>query len=160
MSRSNLIASFALLPVFLAPAPAVVQAPPACPNIVTHEPLVLYDITGSSFAGPIDIALTVYNDGTARISSSNQLGLPSQAETVMVGAVDAHQLLLDLSALGAGHLCDSFQGIPDVPVSTLTVFRDAVDSRNHTFSWVLAQGAYAPVEQRLQDFIHSTFPNF
>jgi hypothetical protein len=125
-----------------------------------HEPLVLYDVGGSTIAGPIDTSLVVYNDGTVRVSSAAQFGLPSKSEVAFVGSDAAHQLLLDLSALGAGQLCDHFAAVPDLPVSTLTIFRDATDSRNHTFSWVITPAPYDAVQQRLQDFIHTNFPSF
>jgi hypothetical protein len=110
--------------------------------------------------GPIDLGLAVYNDGIARISSSGQFGQPSIAQTVVLTPDVTHQLLLDLSALGAGHMCDLLLVTPDLPTSTLTVFRDSTDSRNHTFSWIVPVAPYDAVQQRLQDFIHTNFPNF
>jgi hypothetical protein len=160
MFRPTFLAPLAALPFFfLAPAPAVLPPPP-CPNDIAHEPLVLYDVSGGSLGGPIDIALMVYNDGWARITSTGQFGLPSSAELAFPGPAATTQLLLDLSALGAGQLCDRDSLTVDVPVSTLTVFRNATDPRNHTFSWIGADGPYTAVEQRLWDFIHATFPGF
>jgi hypothetical protein len=161
MFRSTFLASIALLPIVLSAAPA--SAPPTatpCPNTIRHEPLVLYDITGSTLAGPIDIGLTVYNDGTARISSTGQFGQPSKAATTLIAPEKAAQLLFDLASLGAGQLCDNLALVPDLPVSTLTILRDGIDSKSHTFSWVLPQAPYAAVQARMQDFIHSNFPNF
>jgi hypothetical protein len=161
MFRPTLFASLAFLPIFLAPTPAVAPlVVPPCPNTIRHEPLVLYDVTGSTIGGAIDIGLTVYNDGTARLSSTGQFGQASKAETVFVGPDAALQLLLDLSALGVGHLCDNFADVPDLPTSTLTIFRDAVDARNHTVSWVEGLAPFDAVQLRLHDFIQKTFPNF
>ncbi len=158
MVRTHLAITLAALPFLFAAAPA--PAPATCPNTIQHEPLVLYDVNGSTIAGPIDTSLVVYNDGTTRVSSTSQFGLPSKSEIAYLGPNVAHQLLLDLSALGAGHLCDEFAVVPDLPTSTLTIFRDATDSRNHTFSWVITPAPYDAVQQRLQDFIHANFPNF
>lgn len=158
MVRNQLALTLAAVPFLFAAAPA--PAPTPCPNTITHEPLVLYDVGGSTLAGPIDIGLTVYNDGTARISATGQFGLPSQALTAYVGPAAATQLLLDLSTLGAGQLCDHYTNVVDLPVSTLTLFRNGTDPRNHTFSWLESDGAYGPVQNRLQDFIHATFPGF
>lgn len=160
MFRPTFLVPLAALPMFfLAPAPAVLPPPP-CPNDIVHEPLVLFDVSGGTLGGPIDIALMVYNDGTARITSTGQFGLPSSAELAVPGPAATTQLLLDLSALGAGQLCDHDSLALDLPTSTLTVFRNATDPRNHTYSWIGGKGAYSAVEQRLWDFIHTTFPNF
>jgi hypothetical protein len=159
MLRTHLAFSLVALPFFFAAAPAPLPVP-ACPNTIVHEPIVLYDISGGTLAGPIDIGMTVYNDGLVRVSSSGFFGQPAQAETAFVGAVVAEQLLLDLSALGAGHLCDNYSQVQDLPVSTLTIFRNATDARNHTSSWLRADGAYGPIQDRLQNFLHTTFPNF
>jgi hypothetical protein len=158
MARTHLALTLAALPFLFAAAPA--PAPTACPNTIPHEPVVLFDVSGSTIGGPIDIGLTVYNDGTVRISSTGQFGLPSQARTAFVGQAAAIQLLLDLSNLGAGQLCDRYEDVPDLPVSTLTVFRNGTDPRNHTYSWVTGDGEYGPIANRLQDFIHTTFPGF
>jgi hypothetical protein len=158
MARTHLAITLAALPLLFAAAPAPV--PTACPNSIRHEPLVLYDVAGSTIAGPIDTSLVVYNDGTARVSSAGQFGGPSSSEVAFVGSNAAHQLLVDLSSLGAGQLCDDITLAVDLPTSTLTVFRDATDSRNHTFSWIVPIAPYDAVQQRLQTFIHTNFPNF
>jgi hypothetical protein len=158
MIRIAFVAALAAVPFLFSAAPVV--APPPCPNTIEHEPLVLYDISGSTLAGSFDMALTVYNDGTARLSSIGQLGKPSKVELAFPGPAANTQLLLDLSALGAGTLCDNFVAVADAPTATLTVFRNATDPRNHTFSWKLSLGAYAQVEQRLTAYIQATFPGF
>lgn len=158
MLRPAFLATLAALPFVLTPAAAVPPAP--CANTIVHEPLVLFDINGSTIGGPIDVCLTVYNDGQARLSSTGQFGLPSQAQLAFPGTQATTGLLLDLSALGAGGLCDTFSGASDVPISTLTVFRNATTPRNHTFSWDTPDGAHGPVQQRLMDFMQATFPNF
>jgi hypothetical protein len=48
----------------------------------------------------------------------------------------------------------------DTPMSTLTILRDATDTRAHTFSWIGATNEYALIEQRVWTFIHATFPGF
>jgi hypothetical protein len=158
MVRTHLAITLAALPFLFAAAPAPVPA--GCPNTIRHEPLVLYDVSGSTIAGPIDTSLVVYNDGTVRVSSTGQFGLPSTSQVAFVGFDPVHQLLLDLSSLGAGQLCDDITLAVDLPTSTLTVFRDASDSRNHTFSWIVPIAPYDAVQQRLQDFIHTHFPSF
>jgi hypothetical protein len=156
MKRTLLVLSLSSLPFLVALAPA---APPQCPNLIVHEPLVLYDFSGSGFAGPIDIGLTVYNDGTARISQASQ-SFGNKAQVQFVGADNARQLANDISLLGAGLLCDVPSLVVDLPPTTVTILRGDTDSRAHTFTWYDANGPYAAINQRIQTFIQTTFPNF
>jgi hypothetical protein len=161
MLRPTFIATLIALPFLLSAAPG--QTPgidTSCANTIVHEPLVLYDVNGGTLGGPIDIALTVYNDGQARMSSIGQFGNPSKTELAFPGPAATSQLLVDLSGLGAGQLCDNLLIAADVPTTTLTIFRNATTPRNHTFSWIIANGAYGPVQNRLQNFIQTHFPNF
>lgn len=158
MLRPILLVALVSVPflVALRPAPAPLAA---CPNAIPHEPIVLYDHSGGTLGGYVDRALTVYGDGTARLSFAFQ-GVPSKAEFAFPGPDAARQLALDLAQLGAGVLCDDFQVVSDLPPTTLTILRDATDSRAHTFSWYLSNGAYGAIEARLQTFTQTYFPNF
>ncbi|MDZ4774673.1 MAG: hypothetical protein SGI72_16235 [Planctomycetota bacterium] len=156
MLRSITISSIAALPfLFFQPALA-----PTCPNILPHEPLVLFDVSGFTLAGPMDIQLTVYNDGTARVCQAQSVGGAVDARVAFVPPAAASQFARDLSILGAGVLCDSDNMFSDTPTSTLTILRDATDSRAHTFSWIGGTAAHSAVEQRVFDFIHAHFPGF
>ena len=158
MLRTAFVIGLAALPFLV--AAAAPAAPVPCPNEIQHEPLVLYDVNGSTLGGPIDISLTVYNDGQARLSSIGQFGNPSKSQLAFPGPAAATQLLLDLSALGAGTLCDKLFFVSDVPTTTLTVFRNATTARNHTFSWLVGVDAYGQIDQRIQTFIQTYFPSF
>lgn len=156
MYRTFAASTLAALPfLFFQPALA-----PTCPNTLPHEPIVLFDVTGFTLAGPMDIQLTVYNDGTARLCQTQSMTGAIDARLNYVTPAEALQLALDLGQLGAGVLCDSDVMVSDVPMSTLTILRDATDTRAHTFSWVGGFGPHGAVEQRLWNFIHATFPGF
>lgn len=156
MYRTVVASSLAALPfLFFQPA-----APPACPNTLPHEPIVIFDVHGGTLGGPVDIQLTVYNDGLARICQTQSFSGAIDARLATVTPAEALQLSLDLGQLGAGVLCDADFMFTDTPMSTLTILRDMTDSRSHTFSWIGADSAYGLIEQRLYTFIQATFPNF
>lgn len=133
---------------------------PTCPNTLRHEPILVYEVTGFTLAGPMDVQLTVYNDGLARVCQAQSMTGAIDARVNHVTPAAARQLVGDLAQFGAGTLCDSFGLVSDVPLSTLTILRDATDARAHTFSWDGGQGPYAQIEQRVWTFIHATFPGF
>lgn len=125
--------SVALLGIPQSPARAT-DPLPFCPNSFEREPVLLYEVTGGTLSGPIDRFLSLYSDGTARLSSylgdgmgSSQLGGATPSE------VDG--LHAELVALGAMNLCDQEDLVSDVPLSTLTVFRRNQRPRSNTFSW-------------------------
>jgi hypothetical protein len=121
--------------------------------------VLLYDHSGYGIGGHIDRALTVYGNGTLRLSSSFA-SISSKSEVAFASEAEVQQLLLDLAQLGAGTLCDNFVAVADLPPSTLTILRNTTDSKAHTFSWFVGIGAYGPIEQRIQTFIQTWFPNF
>lgn len=137
-----------------AAAPAV----PPCANDIPHEPAVLFEITGSTLAGPFDLHLVVHSDGFARLAYGTYDGVGSQARLAVVPPADVLDLAQDLVQLGAGVSCDRFDFTSDVPQSTLTVLRGATDARAHTYSWLGDDGANGAIEQRLNQFIQAAFP--
>jgi hypothetical protein len=157
MIRALVLVTLAAVPVAWTALSAA--APPPCPNAHQNEPLVVYT-TAFGFFGPEFINLTVYNSGLAQISRATSDGAGSTAQVASLNAGEAQQLLLDLSALGAGQLCDAVPAVIDIPIQTLTVVRDSTDARTHTFSWRIGTAAHSAVQQRIQTFIHSAFPTF
>jgi hypothetical protein len=126
-----------------------------------HEPLVVYDVNGATLVGSVFRNLEVYNDGYAQI---HQVGtgpfFTTKAEVAFIGAAAAASFRASLAAAGAETLCDDTGFVTDVPMQTLTVLRDATDTRAHTFSWWIGTGQFTLVDQKIQSFISSTFPNF
>jgi hypothetical protein len=143
-------------------APAIAAAPLAvpCPNVLPHEPIVIYDINGFTLAGPLDLQMVVYGNGFARLSTTNTANGEGKSRITTVSQGDANKLLATLAKKGAFELCDDPSFVSDMPMSTLTVMRADTSVRTHTYSWWVAQGPYGPAEQVLLDFISSAFPNF
>lgn len=128
-----------------------------CPNSFPHEPLVVYEISGSDFLGPVDSLLAVYSDGLARYSSSMGAG-PGFSFTEYVGT-DGASLHAELIAAGALQQCDVEEIWSDVPLSTLTVLRGGSRQAGNTFSWFVAEGPpLTTMENALTAFIAAHFP--
>lgn len=127
-------------------------------NLIKHELLVAYDLTGSTFAGPFDLNVEVYNDGLAKISGVNSNG--GDARITFVTPAEARQLARDLHNAGAWSLPDQPGTFNDVPLKTLTVLRGASKQTGHTFSYWAGQNEYLGVEATMQLFIATEFPGF
>jgi hypothetical protein len=143
-----------------APASAAAPAAVLCPNGLPHEPIVIYDVNGSTIAGPFDLQLVVYGDSFARLSTTNTPSGEGKSQITTVPRATATNLLVSLAASGALNLCDDTSFALDLPLSTLTIMRPVTDVKAHTYSWWAGQGPYGPPEQVLLDFISSAFPNF
>lgn len=145
-----------------APAPQGVPAQPhaaplaPCANPIAHEALVVWEVSGGTLLGPVDGLLVVYSDGIARYSSSLGPG-PGFAQTAYVGAA-AQTLHQTLVAAGALRQCDIELITSDVPLSTLTVLRNAPSGLANQFSWTLAEGNIVPMEAALNAFVATVFP--
>ena len=154
------VASFLVVPGNGAPVLPQTLDTASCPNALPHEPVVLYDVYGSTLAGPFDLQLVVYADGMARLSTTNAHNGEGKSQVAAVGASAAKNLLLALTAGGAFELCDDTSFALDLPLSTLTVMRAGTNVRAHTYSWWAGQGPYGPPEQTLVGFVATHFPNF
>lgn len=164
-------AATALVPVLVAfmavPSPTQQQldpgagpglaAPSLCANKIKTEPVVIYDVSGSTFAGPFHQHLTVYSSGFATLARSSSFS-GIDAATAQASLADVAQLRLDLRALGASTLCDIPTIVADVPLTTVTVFTGATDARAHTFSFFLSIKQQGAVKQLLEEFIGAHFP--
>jgi hypothetical protein len=160
MFRSTaVVVALSILP-WLQPShgPVSAAAAPGCVDVFPHHPIVVYEISGGTLAGPLDQELLVYGDGSARLSSSTANFGAGSSQLTFVGDAAAAALITSLSQNGAFQLCDVPDQVSDMPLSTLTVMRGNTDSRVHTYSWFLApQGQHATVEQILQSFISAHF---
>ena len=151
-----LLAALASLPC-LAPA-GQSASPSVAANVIQHELLVSYDLTGSTLAGPFNLDLEVFNDGTAKLSGVTNAG--ADARIANVGAATALKLARDLHDAGAWNLSDQPGTFSDVPLHTLTVLRGTANQKGHVFSYWIGINEYATVEQTLQQFIAVHFPGF
>jgi hypothetical protein len=129
-----------------------------CANPLRHEPVLVYEVTGGTLAGPIDLQLTVWGDGTARLCDASQPG--GRAARVVVGVPEAARLFAKLDRDRAFRLCDSELVATDVPLHTLTIQKPATHTVSHTFSWMVPAGQHARIQQGLERFIQDNFPAF
>ncbi len=143
----------ALATVQPASAPAVAEQ---CPNLLLHEPIVLYEISGATLLGPVDRTLTVYADGALKLSAASATG----AGECLLGQTTpeiAKTLQQELIQAGAFDLCDDPRNVTDVPLNTLTLLRGAQDARAHTFSYWVGDGHYLGVDITIEKFINAQF---
>lgn len=132
---------------------------PTCENILVHEPIVMFELSGSSFAGPVERLLTIYGDGSMKLAAADAAG-PGKCSVGQLTPENALAFQQALAQAGAGSLCDDGLFVTDVPLRTLTFLRGGQDTRAHTFSYWLGDGDYAAVDALLEDFIAEQFPGF
>jgi hypothetical protein len=120
----------------------------AC-NVWNHEPLVAFDRTGATLAGPVDESLQVFSDGTVKHFSASQ-GI---AKVTFVPPQQARTLAADLFAAGAFSLCDQPDAGADIPLQTLTLFRGVQNAAAHTVNWWSDDPPYDAPHQILASFI-------
>ncbi|MBL8860494.1 MAG: hypothetical protein JNK02_00640 [Planctomycetes bacterium] len=130
-----------------------------CENAIVHEPLVVFERTGGTLLGPVDLHLTVSSSGTARIVDLSDPFVPrgARAYVDLEAVVD---LARDLERAGAFLMCDPSTGVTDVPLNTLTILRPGTEGRAHTHSWWLPEGTNGAIEDRIDQFIAEVFPEF
>jgi len=135
-------------------------APPpaaqACDNVIVHEPLLVFEIVGSTLAAQVDRTLTVFADGSLKLADA-ELGGPGGCTRAQTTPLEVLALKQALTQAGAAILCDDPQQVTDVPLRTLTLLRGAQDARAHTFSYWLGAGDYALVDALLEQFIADHF---
>ena len=130
--------------------------PFTCDNTAPIEPIVLWDVTGETFAGlPIHGTLTVYNNGMASVASR----VTGDIRTALVGVAAARALRARLVNVGAAVLCDGPEGA-DLPVTTLTLLDGQPNALAHTFSYWAASGPYAGVQAVIDTFLAQNFQGF
>jgi len=130
-----------------------------CVNVIQHEPLLVYEVTGSTFIGPVDLHLVVYSDGAVRIAGTANTDAPL-AQRGVVDPEAVSDLMLDLERFGGRLECDATIQATDVPMHTLTMLKSGTDARSHTYSWWVPEGASGAIEARIEMFITEAFPQF
>jgi len=137
--------------------PVPVQS--GCVNVIQHEPLLVYEVTGSTLIGPVDLHLVVYSDGAVRIADIADTDAPL-ADRGLVDPEAVSDLMLDLERYGGMLECDATIQATDVPLHTLTMLKAGTDPRGHTYSWWVPEGASGAIEARIELFIAEVFPEF
>lgn len=143
---------------------STIIAPPTV-GAIKQEPILLYDVTGSTLAGTIHVQLSVYNNGLASASKLNQLVFPSPGVDVDVDLAhitpqELNKLRRDLAAAGAFTNVDQNIWVSDVPTTTVTVFRGNTDADAHTYSYLIGSGPQADVQDVINEFMALHFPTY
>lgn len=131
-------------------------APTPCDNLIAHEPVLLFELAGTTLIAQYDRTLTVYADGALKLADASTTG-PGQAIRAQTTPEVVNALKSALTQAGAAALCDDARGVTDVPLRTVTLLRGAQDARAHTFSYWLADGEYAQVDALIEGFIAEHF---
>lgn len=131
------------------------------PNEVLHQPVLLYSLAGGTLTGTLHTQLTVYSSGFATIARFDEafvapLGEYKAVKTTYLDARDIRELGRDLQAAGALTLVDQQQFAADIPLNTVTVFQGG---QVNTFNYWTSSGAFEPVNQTIDAFIATHFPN-
>lgn len=145
------------------PAPSASATAPA--NTIVNEPVVVFQVNGSTQTGTVHRQLSVYNNGFVTIAKLDHQVFPVNQEikdvqTANVGSEAAFQLLLRLVQAGAAELPDQPLVASDIPLNTLTVLQGKELALSRTFSWWVGIGGYAGVQQVVNDFVQTHFPGF
>jgi hypothetical protein len=135
--------------------PCAPTDPATCVNVQRREPIVMWDVTGDTLAGTlVHGRLVVYNDGVTSVSSGN-----GDVRTEGVAPAVVQGLRRALVQAGATTLCDQAY-VTDMPLTTLTMFEGNTDAQAHTFSYWVAENAYAGVQAEIDHFLATHFPGF
>jgi len=135
-------------------------SPAKCGNPIPVEPVVNFDVTGGTLAGPFHRRLTVYSNGAANVSTATTFPPSSDARTTNVSQSVVDDLRKALEDAGAFALCDQDISVADLPLSTVTVFEGGTDGTSHTYSYWLGIKGWSAPNQILVDFIATHFPGF
>lgn len=127
----------------------------------SHEPVLLYEVSGSTIAGPVRLLLTVYSDGEATLVRQDAPALPEEVCTATLTAAQLRQLQRELRTAGALRLRDlRSEPVPDVPLTTVTYFQNQGNSGRsvaNTFSYLVPENRYSQVEDIIRRFIDEAF---
>jgi hypothetical protein len=160
----SLPCALALPLVFLAPMTpsqvAAVPGPILIPFELIQEPVLVYDVTGSTLIGPVHESLVVYNNGHVSWSAASFFtGGDGESCTFQVPIDVVRKLARALADAGAFELPDDPSLVTDVPLLTVTVMKAATDAKAHTFSFFGGFGdPHANVAMIINDFISEYVP--
>lgn len=159
--KFKLVALFAVL-VLAALTGATTQDTPKIRNKratsekqLVCEPVLIYDVSGSTLTGPCHKNLSVYNNGRVSLAEFAAVGA-ARNESTMINTGEVKSLVGQLSRYR--RLQDDQTIVMDIPMTTVTLFDGTTDARAHSFSYWLPTGDYEEVQQTIDLFIHRAFP--
>ena len=148
----TLAAPLALVPLFVSPAPAAPQASAQAVGVL-WEPVLVFDVTGNSFVGPIHVNMVVYNNGFVSYASDESFFGGDIVSTQQLNPTVIKKLVRKLELAGADVLGDSITPTADLPLTTITFLKGSTNSPSHSFSYTAPIGAYSTVATVINDFI-------
>lgn len=130
-------------------------------NPIPREPVLLYDVTGGTIAGPTHTTLAVFSDGSVSLAVKDGANPLGTVETKTVPVARVNKLARDLQRAGAANLRDgSARPVPDVPLTTVTVFLTSARTPQttiNTFSYYVADRPRVGVGEVIQSFLDEVF---
>lgn len=131
-----------------------VGPPPAPCDSDSNVPVLMYEVAGWGFGGPIHQRLTVYSNGTASYTG----GTEGKFTFVPQEAIKA--LRKNLREANAHNLCDIQEFVSDLPQTHVTVFQGTgADLRAHIYTYFTAATPdHQKVELLVHGFIATWFP--
>jgi hypothetical protein len=148
----TLAAPLALVPLFVSPAPAATQASAQTVGIV-WEPVLVFDATGGTFAGPVHVNMVVYNNGFVSYASDESFFGGDIVSIQQVDPTVIKKLVRKLEIAGADVLGDATFPTPDLPLTTVTFLNGSTNSPSHSFSYTAPIGSYSTISTVVNDFI-------
>lgn len=127
-----------------------------CENLIFSEPVVVYQVTGSTLLGAYDLELILNSNGIVRLSS----GVLERSQLAFIGPGAANAVSRRMEALGGMLECDQDGTYSDAPIHTLTVLRGFTDARAHSASWYAPSAPQALMQMELDQLITDLFPEF
>jgi hypothetical protein len=169
MTKSRSFLLLAVLTVLLLPG-ALLAAPgngngngngnnPGTQSAFDHEPVLIYEVSGGTIAGPTRLLLTLYTNEATLVQQQGTA--PETLCTATLTADQIRELQRDLRQAGALRLRDQRTNpVPDVPLTTVTFFvplGNSGKSQANTFSYYVPSGRASDVEDVIRAFIAETF---
>ena len=160
MLRSSLIVSALAAAALFAGSTSAdeVEPAPSCVNLLRNEPVLVFDVTGSTLAGPVHENLIVYSSGFVAFSRAESFSQAMAVRTGHVSPDEVARLLRDLADSGAGVGCDQAIVVTDVPMKSLTTLAAGTNARAHTINYFGGEPFYEAIDEIVGDFRAQVFP--
>lgn len=130
------------------------------PAALESEPVLVFDVSGSTLLGPVHRHLAVYNSGNVSYATRGPREAVPFVGSTLLDAKRVEALVSGLSAAGAWQGVDQDHAVTDCPLTTVTVLTAATDGRAHSFSyWVATQRTHEAVQDLIDAFVTEVFPS-
>jgi len=119
---------------------------------IRQEPVLNFDVSGSTLSGPFHSRLTVYNNGLITASQCSGFTGANSAGTGFATPAQVEKLRKELIDAGGLLLPDQNLSVADIPLTTVTVFKGNTNAKAHTFSYWVGIKGYGQISQIISDF--------